>query len=73
MKQKSKAALDPANGYFAAKKSSMNNTISDMEKSITKGENRLEAYRKRLVSEFGAMDKIISQLNQQSSSLSRIL
>ncbi len=69
LESKVESALDIENGYFASRESSMERMITDLNKSIEKGEKRLEDERKRLVQQFSYMDNMISQLQSQSSAL----
>jgi flagellar hook-associated protein 2 len=64
--------LDPVNGYFESRGNSIEAMIASAQKSITKGEDRLAAYRKQVTKQFSDMDSYISKMQQQSSSLSAI-
>ena len=70
LESKVESALDPTNGYFNTKKKSMETSITDIDKSIKRGELRLESVRKRLVNEFSLMDQMISQMKTQGGALS---
>lgn len=59
-------ALDPSTGYFASRKSSIDASISALDKSIIKSEEKYQSEKARLTTQFNAMDQLISQLNQQS-------
>lgn len=72
LETKVESTLDPVNGYFASREDSMDSSISDIEKSIKRGETRIESIRKRLVAQFSAMDSLISNMRSQSSSLSML-
>lgn len=57
--------LDIENGYFAAREDSLDTEVVRLDDTIERAEFRLEEYRKRLVTQFAAMDKQISQMQQQ--------
>ena len=65
-------ALDPLNGYFAARTKSLNDSITDTDKSILRGENRLTQYKAMITKQFTQMDQYVSKMQQQSSALSSI-
>lgn len=64
-----KGALDPEYGVFSSREKSANDTIKNINDAIKKGEDRLVTREKQLRAQFSAMEKIISQLNQQQSSI----
>lgn len=61
--------LDPVNGYFEVREDSVNTTIKTTDKSIARGEERLESYRKLITKQFSDMDQYIAQMQQQSQTL----
>jgi len=69
---KAENLLDPSSGYFNTKDESYNTSIADIEKSIIRGEDRLAAEKKRLTNQFAAMDKAISDMQQQGNALLNI-
>ncbi|EKE03182.1 MAG: hypothetical protein ACD_20C00234G0004 [uncultured bacterium] len=71
LESKVESALDSSNGYFSSREKSIDATILDIDKSIKNGELRLESVRKRLVTQFSMMDKMISQMQSQGSALSQ--
>ena len=72
LEEKLDAVLDPINGYFEARDDSINATISSIDKSIARGEDRLESYREMITKQFASMDQYISQMQQQSQALTGI-
>lgn len=70
LEKKVESAIDPVNGYFAAREGSMNNQISDIDKSITRETERLDMREASLTRQFNQMDQYISQMQQQGQALS---
>lgn len=66
------SALDPTNGYFAARESSMNTQISDIDKSVLRETERLEKKRKALTLQFNQMDQYITKMQQQGNALASL-
>lgn len=62
--------LDPVNGYFDTKDDTINSLISSIDKSITRGEDRITVYKKMITQQFAQMDSYISKMQQQGSALS---
>jgi len=63
---------DPVDGYFASKEDSINTLIANTDKSITRGEERITAYKTLITNQFNQMDQYIAKMQQQSSSISSI-
>ena len=59
--------LDPTNGYFQAKSTTLSNLISTQNKRIESATNQLVSYEERLTAQFQAMDKAIAEMNNQYS------
>jgi len=72
LQDKLTTVLDPVDGYFNTKDDSINTMISNMDKSITRGEERITAYKARITKQFSDMDSYISKMQQSSSALSSI-
>jgi len=70
MEDRLDALLDPVDGYFSTRKDSINTSITDVDKSIQKGEDRLVQYKTLITQQFSQMDQYISQLQQQSTAIS---
>ena len=66
-------ALDYQNGYFTARKTSLNSEMTNLSDKITKKEDALEVYRERLTKQFNYMDQMIAQLNSQFSTMQQQL
>ncbi|OGI03715.1 MAG: hypothetical protein A2104_05555 [Candidatus Melainabacteria bacterium GWF2_32_7] len=64
--------LDPVSGYFNVKEDSYNTMIANTDKSITRGEERITAYKALITKQFSQMDQYISQMQQSSQALSSI-
>ncbi|MEW5822710.1 MAG: flagellar filament capping protein FliD [Cyanobacteriota bacterium] len=64
------AALDPVNGFFFTRDEAISNQIDDIEKSIIRMQERLEAKEELLKAQFSAMEQAISTLNSQQSYIS---
>lgn len=64
--------LDPVSGYFNVKKDSIDAMISNNDKSIARGEDRITSYKALITKQFAQMDQYISQMQQSSQSLSAI-
>ena len=62
-------SLDSVDGFFATRDEALQAQISDIEDSIERAYERLEAKQDQLESQFAAMETAISQLNSQSSYL----
>ena len=69
LEAKAESALDPVNGYFAAREGSMNSQISSIDSSILRETERLDHREEYLTRQFNQMDQYISQMQQQSSAL----
>ncbi|OGH95250.1 MAG: hypothetical protein A2039_07570 [Candidatus Melainabacteria bacterium GWA2_34_9] len=72
MKDKLTSVLDPVSGYFQVKEDSFNSMIANNDKSITRGEERVTAYKTMITKQFSQMDSYISKMQQQGSSLSSL-
>lgn len=72
LEDKLESILDPVNGYFESRSNSIDASIATNDKAITKGENRLAAYKTLITRQFSSMDSYINQMQQQSQSLSSI-
>ncbi len=72
LESKVESALDPVNGYFAAREGSMDSQISDIDKSIIRETERLDTREEYLVRQFNQMDQYISQMQQQSQALAML-
>ena len=72
MQTKLNSVLDPVSGYFDVKKDSFDSMIANNDKSITRGEERVTAYKTMITKQFSQMDSYISKMQQQSSSLSSL-
>ncbi|MEI8390048.1 MAG: flagellar filament capping protein FliD [bacterium] len=72
LQTKLNSALDPVSGFFSSKSDSINTLISNTDKSITKGEDRITAYKALITKQFSDMDTYISKMQQSSSALSSI-
>lgn len=72
LQTKLNSALDPVSGFFSSKSDSIDTLISNTDKSITKGEDRVTAYKALITKQFSDMDTYISQMQQSSSALSSI-
>lgn len=72
LENKLESVLDPVSGYFEARDDSMNSSIASIDKSITRGEDRLLTYKEMITKQFSNMDQYISQMQQQSQSISSL-
>ena len=72
LEDKLTSVLDPVSGYFSVKEDSFNTMITDNDKSITRGEDRITAYKTMITKQFSEMDSYISKMQQQGSSLSNL-
>ena len=72
LQTKLNSALDPVSGFFSSKSDSINTLISNTDKSITKGEDRVTAYKALITKQFSDMDTYISKMQQSSSAMSSI-
>ncbi|NLF84412.1 MAG: flagellar filament capping protein FliD [Candidatus Gastranaerophilales bacterium] len=72
LEKKVETALDPTSGYFAARESSLNSSISTIDKAITREQERLDKREEYLTQQFNRMDQYISQMKSQFSSLGLI-
>lgn len=72
LEKKVEAALDPSDGYFAARESSLNSSIATIDKAITREQERLDKREEYLTQQFNRMDQYISQMKSQFSALSII-
>ncbi len=62
--------LNPENGYFANKTSSLDSLIKSANTRIEKANTRLTAYETRITKQFNKMDSVISSLSSQLSTFS---
>jgi flagellar hook-associated protein 2 len=65
--------IDSASGAITARQNGIAHTIAAMEKKIAREEQRIADYEQRLMSQFTALEKLVSQLNQQGDFLSQKL
>jgi flagellar hook-associated protein 2 len=72
LEKKVESALEPINGYFAARESSLNSSIASIDKAITREQERLNKREEYLTQQFNRMDQYISQMKSQFSALSMI-
>lgn len=66
------SALDPEFGLFSSRDESANDQIKSLNEAIERGEVRLEAKEKQLRAQFTAMESMITQLQQQQSSINSL-
>jgi len=62
--------LDSVDGYFTSDDKRIHDTIDSYDKQYTKLEDRLTAYRKRLVNQFAQVEMLMTKMKMQSSGLS---
>lgn len=67
-----KAQTSATSGILVQRKASLSNTIADIDDKIETTQIRLDAERKRLVSQFTAMEQLISSLNGLDTYLNSI-
>jgi len=72
LQRKINSVTDPVDGYFTSKEDSINTLIANTDKSITRGEERITAYKTLITNQFNQMDQYIAKMQQQSSSISSI-
>lgn len=65
-------ALDPEFGVFAARNKSASDQIAALDATIKKSEDRLVVKEKQLRTQFMAMERLISQFQQQQQSISKL-
>ncbi len=63
-------SVDPVSGYFSTREESYNTTISTLDNTIVREQERLDKMREQLTYKFNQMDQYISQMQQQQSALS---
>jgi len=69
LQDKLTTVLDPVSGYFNVKDDSINAMVANNDKSITRGEARLTAYKTLITKQFAQMDQYISKMQQQGNAL----
>jgi flagellar hook-associated protein 2 len=72
LSDKMETVLDPVNGYFEARKDSINSQIIDFDKSIARTQDRIDTKREILTKQFQMMDQYISQMQQSSATIARL-
>ena len=65
-------ALDPVDGYFTARDKSMSSEISDLEDTIERKTEDLEAYKLRTEARFAAMEELLASLNAQLDTVNNV-
>jgi flagellar hook-associated protein 2 len=65
--------INSVSGALTARQKGIDASIASLEKKIAREEQRISDYRDRLTAQFTAMEKLVSQLNQQGQSLSQKL
>jgi len=69
LEEKLESWMDIENGYFAAREDSYESQISQLNNTITRRTEQLEAYREQLIKKYTAMDTKITQMQSQLSAL----
>lgn len=67
------AFISLAGGALSARQTGINASIASLEKKIAREEQRIATFEKNLVNQFTALEKLVSQFNQQSQFLSQRL
>ena len=65
--------VDPVDGLLIARITGTNDTIADIDKQISRAEERLVTFEENLVLQFGALETSISRLQAQSNFLNQFL
>ena len=61
-----------SDGFLTIRKTMYSDRSSDISKAISRMEDRVLSYEKRLKNQFAKLEQMVSGLNQQSSALSRL-
>lgn len=65
--------VDPVGGALVTRIQGVNDTIADLDESIADAEKRLETVEQELILQFSALERIISDLQQQGLFLNQFL
>ena len=65
--------VDPVDGLLIARITGTNDTIADIDKQISRAEERLVTFEENLVLQFGALETSINRLQAQSNFLNQFL
>ena len=65
--------IDSVDGAITARQNGLTANLASLDKKIAREEQRISKYQEQLTAQFTALEKLVSQLNQQSSFLAQKL